>query len=143
MARIPGGRWIFSRMLGRLVPYSGTLSASIELLEPGRAVVRLRDRRRVRNHLGSVHAVALTNLGELASGLATLTALPPEVRGIVTALATRYHRKARGVLVAEARAALPRPLALPVEVVVEAAIRDGAGEVVADVRATWLLGATP
>jgi acyl-coenzyme A thioesterase PaaI-like protein len=144
LAPFPGGRRVFSLILRLMVPYSGTLGARVEELAPGRARVRLRDRRRVRNHLRSVHAVALTNVGELASGLALLTALPPGVRGIVTGLETSYHHKARGLLVARSEVAGPTVTGAPEawfgQRVVETLIDDAAGRTVATFRATWLLG---
>lgn len=138
LAPLPGGRWLFSRILGRMVPYSGGLGAKVLTLEPGRVLVELRERRAVRNHLRSVHAVALITLGELASGLAVLAALPAGVRGIVTELGATYEKKARGRLVAEARYDGPPPSGSE-ERRVRAMIRDETGDVVCTVTATWLV----
>lgn len=137
LAPLPGGRRVFGWLLGWAIPYSGTIGARIRLLEPGHCILVLRDRRRVRNHLRSIHAVAITNAGELASGLAMTTALPPGTRAIVTALATEYVKKARGTIVVESRVADPPRPAAPMEVQVVATLTDREGDVVARVQATW------
>jgi acyl-coenzyme A thioesterase PaaI-like protein len=143
LERRPAGRWLFSRLIGRMAPYTGTIGARVIALRPGRAEVQLRDRRRVRNHLRSIHAIALANLGELASGLAMTAALPPGVRGIPVHLAVEYRRKARGTLTAIG--------AVAPESVTDAAIADAVAEirnrehdVVAVVTVRWQLQrATP
>jgi acyl-coenzyme A thioesterase PaaI-like protein len=134
----PVGRWLFSRMLGRMIPYTGSMHATVLMLEPGHARVQLREHRAVRNHLGSVHAAALTNLGELASGLAMMTGAPPDVRGIPIRLTTEFHKKARGVLLAESRATVPA-VSEPVDHEVVADIVDATGDLVARVTALWRL----
>ena len=134
----PGGRWLFSRFVGRMAPYTGTMKALVLELEPGRAVVQLRDRKAVRNHLRSIHAIALANLGELSSGLAAAAAMPPGVRGIPTAITIEYLRKARGTLTASGIADIPE-ISEPTTADVHADIRDAAGETVATVRVRWTL----
>lgn len=120
------------------MPYTGSIGAVVTALAPGRATAVLRDRRAVRNHLGSVHAVALAKLAELTSGLAMVTAAGDAVRGIPVAITIRYHRKARGTLVATGTAR-PPAVTEAVESVAHADIHDAEGALVADADVTWRL----
>jgi acyl-coenzyme A thioesterase PaaI-like protein len=104
--------------------------------------MRLADRPGVRNHLNSIHAIALANLGEMASGLAMTTALPPGIRSIVTGLEIGYAKKARGTLTAESRVQVPEVRG-DVEHDVQAEIRDSAGDLVATITVRWRLSPAP
>jgi acyl-coenzyme A thioesterase PaaI-like protein len=135
---LPFGGTLFMMALGGSVPYSGALGARVISLEPGFVILSLKDRRAVRNHLGSIHAIALANLGELASGLAMMTALPDGVRSIVTALSVEFRKKARGTLVAESRVMLPA-IEGKLDHDVHTVVHDGENDVVAVVTVRWRL----
>jgi acyl-coenzyme A thioesterase PaaI-like protein len=143
LAPVPGGALLFSLVLRRWVPYSGTIRPRVTLLEAGHARVQLRERRRLRNHLRSVHALALANLGELASGLAMTLALPPSTRGIPTRMDVEFLKKARGVITADGRAAPPEAVPEPRDAMATAELADETGDLVARMTVTWRLAPDP
>ena len=144
LSGLRGGKTLFSLLVGWMTPYSGAIGARVAELEPGWCRVTLRDRRRVRNHLASVHAMAIANLAEMASGLAVLVGLPPGVQGIVTGFSISYLKKARGLLTAECRVS-SGGLNVTTEQVYEApvSITDTQGDVVAHATARWRLRPIP
>ncbi|MCW9012885.1 MAG: DUF4442 domain-containing protein [Gammaproteobacteria bacterium] len=136
---LPGGIWIFNQFLRWYNPYTGSIRASVKELSPGYALIELADRRRVRNHLNSIHALALANLGEFTSGLALLGGLSAHTRGIPTKITTEYFKKARGRLVAESRSDLSQ-VSENTDFEVFTDIRDQEGDVVARTVVNWRLG---
>ena len=136
---LPGGAHLFSVLLGRMVPYTGTIHPRVEELRDGYARVSMKDRRRLRNHLHSLHAVAVMNLAEVTSGLALNYGLPSDARAILTGLSIEYLKKARGTLTAEASLPIPETSQRR-EYEFETVVRDREGDEVARARARWLVG---
>jgi len=133
------GRWLVSRAICWRAPYFATIRPSIERLEPGLCVVRIRDRRQVHNHIGTVHAIALCNMAELAGGLATDAAIPDSMRWIPKGMGVRYLKKAVGTMTATARVPAIAAAAAGHEVHAVVEARDASDEVVFDADITmWV-----
>lgn len=139
LGRSAAGRWLYSRLICWRAPYFGSISPTVDLLETGRCIVRIRQRRRVQNHIGTVHAIALCNMAEMAGGLATDATIPASTRWIPKGMSVRYLKKASGVMTATA---LVPPIANPTqaqELHAKIEVRDAQNEVVFDADITmWV-----
>lgn len=136
---VPGGGVMMGRLIGRMAPYTGTIRPQIEALDVGYSKVRMRDRKKLRNHLRSVHAIALMNLGELTTGTAMMVSIQAGTRGIPTHLAMDYVKKARGTITAECTCVVPSSSERK-EYEVIALLKDKSGDIVAKCYAKWLVG---
>jgi uncharacterized protein (TIGR00369 family) len=101
--------------------------------------VRLVDRHEVRNHLRSIHAIALVNLAEIAGNVCLAYSMPDDARFIVAGLSIDYLKKARGEVTAECRMP-PIATSARTEYAVPVEITDGAGTLVATCTLRTLVG---
>ena len=139
---LPLGDRVFSKMIGLMAPYTGSVGARVVELRPGYSRVVLRDRWAVRNHLTSVHAIALANLAELAGNVALAYSLPDDARFIVSGMEIEYVKKARGTITAVGESPIPRTSARAAYDV-PVTLRDAQGEEVARAVLHSLVGPKP
>lgn len=139
LSKVPGGKTIFSKMVGRAAPYTGTIGAKVVSLAPGRSEVLLEDRPAVRNHLRCVHAVALVNLAELTGNVALAYGMPNDARFIVAGLDMEYLKKARGTITGVCDCP-PVESSERREYTVPVSLRNSAGEEVARCTLRTLVG---
>ncbi len=142
LSPVPGGKRVFSHMVGRAAPYTGTIRARVVQLERGHSRVQMQDRPGLRNHLRSVHAVALANLVELTGNLALVYSMPDDARFIVAGMELDYVKKARGTI--EGRCDCPVPENNERrEYLVPVTLHDPSGEVVVRGTLRTLVGPKP
>jgi acyl-coenzyme A thioesterase PaaI-like protein len=126
---LPLGKAAFSRIVCWKAPYFGSIRPRFEELRPGFARVSMRKRRAVTNHIGTVHAIAMCNVAELAAGTMTEVTVPPSMRWLPKGMAVEYLKKAETSV--EAAASVGELAEGPArEVPVSVEIRDRMGEVV-------------
>lgn len=117
---LPLGRRLFTRAVTRRAPYFASIRPLVEELDTGRCVVSIRNRRRVHNHTGTVHAIAMANMCELAAGLMTDVTIPPGMRWIPRGMTIEYRNKAttdlRAIATGTAPAETDRAADMPVAV---------------------------
>lgn len=94
LTRWPLGGWLFSRAICFKAPYFGTISPQFIALRQGYGEARIRNRRRVRNHIGTIHAIAMANLCELVAGTMTEVTVPTNMRWIPKGMTIQYLAKA-------------------------------------------------
>ncbi|MBK5647782.1 MAG: DUF4442 domain-containing protein [Acinetobacter sp.] len=96
----PAGKWTFSKLLCLKAPYFSSISPVFERLEANYAEIRIKKHRAVLNHIGTVHAIAMCNMAELAGGTMTDVTVPSTHRWIPKGMTVEYLKKAETDLIA-------------------------------------------
>ncbi len=96
LGTLPLGGRVFSLVFAQKAPYFASVRPRFTVLEPNRAELVVPKRRRVQNHLGTVHAIALCNGLEAAMGALAEATIPADKRWIPQGMEVRYTAKATG-----------------------------------------------
>jgi acyl-coenzyme A thioesterase PaaI-like protein len=98
LTKLPFGHSVFSKALTFRAPYFSTIKPLITDLRPGYCRVEIKDRRAIRNHIGSINAGAMCTLSELTGGLAVESSISSRLRWIPKEMTVKYTKKAKGKL---------------------------------------------
>ena len=85
----------FSAAIGGVAPYFATIEPQFVDLRKGFAEVKIRNQRKVHNHIGTVHAIALCNGAELVAGTCTDVSIPEGARWLPVGMTVQYLAKAK------------------------------------------------
>lgn len=94
VTRLPAGRTVFSMLFSRKAPYFATVRPRFVALRPNYAELRIRKRRRVQNHIGTLHVIAICNGLEAAMGALAEVTVPSDKRWIPKGMDVDYTAKA-------------------------------------------------
>jgi hypothetical protein len=92
--RLPFGGRLFAALVALRAPYFRTIRPRFVEVRPGYAALVIPDRRRVHNHIGTVHAIALCNGLEAAMGALAEVSVPAGRRWIPKGMEVAYTAKA-------------------------------------------------
>lgn len=132
---------LVTAMFNSQVRFAGTGGLRFTTLSAEQAIVVIANRRRVRNHIGGVHAAAMALLAETATGAVFGMNVRSDALPLLKQMHIDYQRRAQGALTATATldaAARARILAEPKgEIVVPVTVTDEAGEQPIQAQMTW------
>jgi acyl-coenzyme A thioesterase PaaI-like protein len=139
---LPAGLWLFSRLVAFKAPYFSSIRPVFLALEPGFARATISNRRKVRNHLGTVHAIAMANLCEFVGGTLMEVSISPDMRWIPKGMTIRYLGLAKSDVTAECRIDDCNWTEAQ-DVVLQVAVRDEAGVVVSEAEIPMYVSPRP
>ena len=77
---LPQGKRLFSIAFSQKAPYFASIHLEVQEMRPHLGQVRIPKRRSVKNHIGTIHAIAACNGLEAAMGLLAEATCPPDMR---------------------------------------------------------------
>jgi hypothetical protein len=143
LSAYPGGRRLFSALFARKAPYFASIDPLVKELRPNYCEVTFRKRRKVENHIHTVHVIAICNALEMAMGGLAEASIPDHLRWIPKGMQLKYFAKATSDITAVAQVS-PEvwgqgpDVAIPVK-----ALRDDGTVVVEGTIHLWVTEKTP
>jgi uncharacterized protein (TIGR00369 family) len=103
MLPLPARKQAMSKFFGFVVKFFGTAGIRVDEMNSTRTVMTLKNRTKVQNHIGTVHAAAMSLLAESATGLLVAFTLSDDKLPLMKSMSFNYvKRAAPGELVAVA-----------------------------------------
>jgi acyl-coenzyme A thioesterase PaaI-like protein len=91
---LPFGKKIFSMVVSRVAPYFATISPTITELVPNQCTCMIKKKKKVFNHIKTVHVIAICNGLEMAMGVMAEASIPKNLRWIPKGMTVDYTAKA-------------------------------------------------
>jgi len=96
------GSKALTTLFAKTVKFTGTAGQKVEILTNDRAVVTLKNKKAVQNHIGSVHAVASILIAESATGYLIGMNISDECVPVIKTIKADFVKRAKGDMRAEA-----------------------------------------
>ena len=120
ITKFPLGNYIFTKGLTFQAPYFSTIHPLVTDLSSGLCKVEIKERRSIRNHIGTINAGAMCTLSELTGGLAVEVSIPSNLRWLPKEMTVNYTKKAKGKLIGccsfDPNMLAPGDIKIPIEI---------------------------
>ena len=94
LKKYPKANLLFMKAICFKAPYFASIKPELIHFEAGSIEIKIKKRRSIQNHIGTVHAIAMCNLAELCGGLVVDSVLPKNWRWIPKGMTVEYLKKA-------------------------------------------------
>ena len=94
LEKYPFGKKIFSIFVSRFAPYFATIDPKILELVPNQCTCFIKKKKKVFNHIKTVHVIAICNGLEMAMGVMAEASIPKHLRWIPKGMTVDYTAKA-------------------------------------------------
>ncbi len=94
LSRFPLGNRLFSSIVCRTAPYFASASPLVTLLEVNHCECVIKKRKRVTNHINTMHVIAICNGLEMAMGVMAEASVPDHLRWLPKGMNVEYTAKA-------------------------------------------------
>jgi acyl-coenzyme A thioesterase PaaI-like protein len=138
LSKVPHGRRVFSIAFGRRAPYFRSIRPRFVDLTPHYAELVIPNRRQVRNHIDTMHAIAVCNGLEAAMGALAEATIPAGMRWLPKSMQVEYIAKATGDITCVAQTTPDDWEGVPDVSVTVTATRDDGTVVVGGVIRLWV-----